>query len=116
MKRIQRNAVILLVVFVAGGAVFRGWSMAASIAIGGLLSVVNFHWMVAGVDRVIYRDFSKGVRSALLKYVVRLLLIFGVFFAIIHTSFLSVMGALLGVSVYVLAGMLEGVLLMFKVQ
>ena len=107
---------ILLVLLMVGGVIFSGWGMAASISIGGMISVVNFHWMVAGVDRMIGGDFRKGIRSAVLKYVARLLLIFGIFFAIIHVSFLSILGALLGLSVYVLAGMLEAVLLMFKVR
>ena len=116
MKRIQRNALILLGVFIAGGLIFYGWSMAVSILIGGALSILNFQWLVSGVDRVIYGDLRKGILSAVLKYVGRLVLILVVLFVMIHTSFLSVLGALLGLSVFVVAGMLEAVLMMFKTR
>ena len=114
--RIQRHALILLILFVSGGFIFSGWGMAVSVAIGGVLSVLNLHWMVAGVDRVIYVDSGKGAGWVILQYVARLLLIFITFFAIIHTSFLSLMGALLGLSVFVLAGIFEAVLLIFRVR
>lgn len=115
-RRVQRNALILLILFVTGGLIVSGWGMAASVSIGGVLSVLNFHWMVAGVDRVISRDSSKRAGWVILRYLARLLLIFITFFAIIHTSFLSLLGALFGLSVFVLAGMFEAVLLMFKAR
>ena len=114
--QVQRHALILLILFVSGGFIFSGWGMAVSVAIGGVLSLLNLHWMVAGVDRVIYGDSGKGAGWVILQYVARLLLIFITFFAIIHISFLSLMGALLGLSVFVLAGIFQAVLLMFRVR
>ncbi len=114
--RVQRNAWILLTLFAAGGLILSGWKVAASVSIGGILSVLNFHWMVAGVDRVIDRDSSKGAGWVILQYAARLLLIFITFFAIIQASFLSLLGALLGLSVFVLAGMFEAFLVLFKVR
>lgn len=90
--------------------------MALSVLIGGILSVINFHWLAAGVDRVLLGESKAGAPWLIAKYLGRLLLIFLAFFVIIQTSFLSVIGALLGLSVFVLAGMLEAVLMMFKMR
>ena len=76
--------------------------------------MINFHWMAAGVDRLIYTQDKEGIPSVLFKYLGRLLLIFISLFAIIHLPFLSLMGALLGFSVFVLSGMLEAILLLLK--
>jgi len=50
----------------------------------------------------------------LVKYIARLVLILLAFFAIFHSSFLSVFGAVAGLSVFVLSGMLEAILLLIK--
>jgi len=114
MKRIYRNALVILALMVPASALAFGFSMALSVLIGGLLAVINFHWMSAGVDALFRRAESAAVTATVVKYIARLLLIFVAFFAIIHSSFLSVLGALAGVSVFVLAGMLEAVLLLIR--
>lgn len=116
LPRIQRNALILLLLLGVGSAVVQGGAMALSVLLGGVLGILNFRWMAAGVDQLIYRGSGKGVGVTVAKFLGRLLLIFLAFFAIIHSSFLSLWGALLGLSVFVLAAMLEAVLLMFKVR
>jgi len=114
MKRIYRNALVILALMVPASALAFGFPMAVSVLIGGLLAVINFHWMSAGVDALFRRAESAAVTATVVKYIARLLLIFAAFFAIIHSSFLSVLGALAGVSVFVLAGMLEAVLLLIR--
>jgi hypothetical protein len=114
MKRIRRNALIILALMLPAAALAFGFRMALSVLIGGLLAVINFHWMATGVDAVLRRADSPRVTATVAKYIARLLLIFVVFFAIIHSSFLSVLGALAGLSVFVLAGMLEAVLLLIR--
>lgn len=114
MKRIHRNALAILALMVPGAALAFGIGMGLSVLIGGLLAVVNFHWMSAGVDALLKRADSARVTGTVVKYLARLVLIFLAFFAIIHSSFLSVLGALAGLSVFVLAGMLEAVLLLIR--
>ncbi len=111
MSRIIRNAVTLLLIFATGGWVFWDKWMAVSVVSGGLLALVNWSWMSAGVDRMLLRSGGDGsVRFALL-YVLRLALITGALFAIIHPSWVSPKGALVGLSAPVAAGMLEALFL-----
>ena len=67
-------------------------------------------WMAAGIGVVLGTPTSKKRGLAMLKYLLRLLLILGTLFAMIHFSFLSLLGALVGLSILVLAGMLEALI------
>lgn len=114
MKRIRRNALIILAVLLPAAAVGFDYRMALSVLAGGVLAVVNFHWMSAGVDALFKHAEARRLGPTVVKYLGRLLLILVAFFAIIHSSFLSLLGATVGFSIYVLAGMLEAVLLLMK--
>jgi hypothetical protein len=116
MKRIQRNALIFMILLTLGGMLFFGLQVGFSVLLGGALATVNFRWMAAGVDRVLGQANQAGAGGTVFKYIARLVLIFVAFFAIIQSSFLSVLGALAGLSVFVLAGMLEAVLLLFRID
>ncbi len=114
MKRIYRNSLILLLLMVIVGAIGWGIFMAVSILAGGGLAILNFHWLAGGVDRLLATGDRRRVGGVLVKYIARLVLILLAFFAIFHSSFLSVFGAVAGLSVFVLSGMLEAILLLIK--
>ena len=110
MTRILANAVWILIVLVVAGFFHQGGGMAVSILIGGLLALLNHHLMVAGIDAVLGTPTPGKRNLAMLKYVLRLLLILGTLFAMIRFSFLSLLGAIAGLSILVLAGMLEALI------
>jgi hypothetical protein len=109
-----RRAWWCLGVLVLAGGVVWGWAMALSIALGGGVALLNFLLMTAGIARVL--EGSRGRRPGwiLAGFVGRLLLILGGLFAIIHISFLSLYGALGGLSIFVLAGLLEAFKLLMR--
>src|SRR5690606_27162968 len=117
MERLSRHALIIAPLLLLGGLT---WSLEVglSILIGELLAWVNFRWMTAGVNRVLTVNTEvegeSPRRISLAKYLLRLLLIFSVLFAMIHFSFLSPIGTLLGLSIFVLSGMLEAILLLIQ--
>ena len=110
LKRVQANAGWILLALVVTGWLYRGPGTAVSVLIGGLLAFLNHHWMVGGIDAVLGSPTSAGRRQVLVKYLLRVLLILGTLFAMIHFSFLSLFGGILGLSVLVLAGMLEALI------
>ncbi len=114
MNRVVINAVWILAVLVVAGFLHRGPGVSVSILIGGLLALLNHHWMVAGIDAVLGTPTSQKRGLAMLKYVLRLILILGTLFAMIHFSFLSLLGAIVGLSILVLAGMLEALIRLVK--
>jgi hypothetical protein len=50
---------------------------------GGALAALSFLWLKQSLTRVLLREKAKAVRSAILLYVFRLILILGLFFIII---------------------------------
>lgn len=114
MSRIVRNARWALLLLTVAGAIWGGWGMALSVLVGGAVAWVNFHWMAAAVDRLLATEPKPGGAVGVGKYLLRLLLIFGTLFAMIHFPFLSLFGGLAGLSIFVLAGMWEAVLLLWK--
>ena len=100
----------ILIVLVMAGYFYQGPGVAVSILIGGLLALLNHHWMVAGIDAVLGTPTPAKCKQAMLKYLLRLLLILGTLFAMIHFYFLSLLGAIVGLSILVLAGMLEALI------
>ena len=115
MKRIVRNAYLLWAGLTLAGLLAWGWEVALSVAVGGGLATVNFRWLSKGVDGVLGTLGSgQQGRLAILKYVARLLLILIGVFAMIRLSFFSLWGLLTGLAIFVAAGMLEAVLLLFE--
>ena len=110
MTRVSANAVWILVVMVVGVGLCLSVRVSVSILVGGLLALLNHHWMVAGVDLALGNPTSDKRRLVMLKYLLRILLILGFLFAMIHFSFFSLLGAIIGLSIFVLAGMLEALI------
>ena len=110
LKRVQANTVWILIVLVLIGFFYQGPGTALSILIGGLLALLNHRWMVAGIDTMLGTPTPAGRKQAMLKYLLRLLLILGTLFAMINFSFLSLLGGIVGLSIFVLAGMLEALI------
>lgn len=114
MQRISRNALWVLLILTAAATAFFGWFEGLSVAAGGAVARLNFHWMSADIGRIL--SVSEGNEpkrpglASIWRYAGRLLLILAFLFAIIHFSFLSLIGALAGLSIYVLSGFLEIIL------
>ena len=113
-RRVHRIALwIGVVLAIAYGGFFRSWMAAASVIIGMALAWVNFRWMSAGITAVIVPANTKKIRSLLVKFLLRLVLIGAVLYAMIRVSRAGVGGVLLGLSMYVLAIMAEAILALF---
>lgn len=97
----------ILGIAAAGAGIAGGWQWAVSVLLGGLLAMVNLAWMTAGIDRVLGTGKPPPAIRTGIGYVARLLLLLLGFFAMIQLPFLKVWGGLLGLSVFVFAGILE---------
>jgi len=114
VKRITRNAVILLGLAVLTAALFYGWKDGFSVFVGGLFSVANFIWISKSSGRLLQPSATASGAAAAAGYLLRLVLIFGTLFAMIHFSFVSLWGVLLGLSVFVLSTILEAFILLYE--
>ena len=99
------------------GVASLGWGlgMGLSVLLGSGVAWLNFRWMQRGIDRALMGGPSRRSDIKIIaQYILRLLLILATLFAIIHFSFLSLGGGLVGLSIFVLAGMLEAVVLLYR--
>jgi len=107
LQRISRNAVLLLaVISLAGGLVYGLW-MAVSILAGAVAALINLKVL----DRLAGRLLAPDGKPSALRFLAlnggRMALMLGGLFAMMQIPFLSVPGAVLGLSVPILSAMLE---------
>lgn len=115
--RIRRAAVWTAAVFVlVSGLLFRVWIIPAFVALGAGLAWLNFRWLAAAVSGVVIPGNPEKIKYLVVKFLLRLVLILAVLYATIRVSFAAMMGLLLGLSVYVLAIMLEAVRALFQTR
>ena len=112
MSTLHKSAGRILCGLVLASWIWQGWGFAVSVLLGGLAALLNHSWMAAAVGRALGDPQEVPTSGVLIKYLLRLVLILGTLFAMIRFSFLSLTGALLGLSILVLAGMLEALLLL----
>jgi len=115
MKRIKRNAVWILGLMLVASLLFETRAFALSTLAGGLLALLNFNWLSRTVDQLlapVQGELQAPRSKAVLVYSgARVLLIFGTLFAMIQLSFFRPLGAVCGLSIFVLSGMLEAAIL-----
>jgi len=109
-RRVDRTGLILLIL--ASGVIFflYSWRAALSLAVGGVLSTVNFHWLKQAVDYVILEGGTGPVgKRVAWQYAGRYALIALTLYVTIRYSILVPALIVAGLLVYVLAILLESV-------
>jgi len=114
IEELKRRALFLLVAAVLVGGMVYGWGTGVSILLGGGLAWVNFRLKCQVVNALLGAGTVRNPTSLAMGFGAGLLLIFLGLFAIIHLSFLSLLGALVGLSIFVLAGLAEAVLMLVR--
>jgi hypothetical protein len=109
-RRVDRTGILLVIL--ASGITFFMYSgrAALSLALGGVLSTVNFHWLKQAVDYVILEGGSGPVgKRVMWQYAGRYALIALTLYVTIRYSILVPALIVAGLLVYVLAILLESV-------
>ena len=89
----------MLAVFVAVGAVLMPLRFALGVLLGGLISIVNFHWLGYDLRRV-FKNLSDGSKARIMfKYYIRFAVTAVVLYFIVSSSIVDVIGLLVGLSV-----------------
>jgi hypothetical protein len=103
---------------VLGAVFFWNWGGALSIAVGGMIALLNLKLLSRAVDQILGTELAAKKRVGMGRFVAgylgRLILILVGLFAIVYLSFLSLLGALIGLSIFVLAGFLEAIVLVVR--
>ncbi len=109
LRRIPREVLVLAALLAEAVAVLAGLPAGLLFLGGGALAALGFLWLRQSMTRFLLREKAGALRSAVLLYGLRLLLICGVFFIIIllFPKRLLAFGA--GFSVLILVMLAEGV-------
>jgi uncharacterized membrane protein (DUF485 family) len=109
-KRLEITNWILLAVLIAGSLPLRSTRFSLGILLGGLISVVNFHWLYRNLLRAFAKNMSV-LRSAMLwRYYIRLAVTAALLFGIISGNIVDAIGLVIGLSVVVLTIVLTTIL------
>jgi hypothetical protein len=109
-RRVDRTALILLILASGITLVLSSARAAGSIAAGGVLSTINFHWLKQAVDFVILEGGTGPVgKRVAWQYAGRYALIALTLYVTIRFSLLVPALIVAGLLVYVLAILLESV-------
>ena len=109
-RRVDRTALILVVLVCGIAFYFYSGRAALSLAVGGALSTINFHWLKRAVDYVILEGGSGPVgKRVAWQYAGRYALIALTLYVTIRSSILVPALIVAGLLVYVLAILLESV-------
>jgi hypothetical protein len=93
----------------------RWWFVPLSVLFGGVLGLLNFHFLATSVERIYLRQGATSALSTLAAAIITILklaAIFVILFVVIKWRLLHIFGVLAGLSLCFLAVLWEGVALM----
>jgi hypothetical protein len=118
IERVQRIMIVISIALLATAQVYFGWRIAIGVALGNVISYVNFHWLkrvVAGVaDLAAQSATAVSARSIVMRFLVRYFLMALLGFAILTVSRESLYGFFAGLLVTVAALLCEAVYEAYK--
>lgn len=101
---------------VAASALFMNLKLTSSLLLGGLLGILNYHWLATSVASTIQLglDGKKSRIRRASRYVLRYFVIAAVLFLAYKANVISIPAALLGMSSFVVAIFVEAFMQMYK--
>jgi hypothetical protein len=92
---------ILLGVLLLLSLLFMSTRFALGVFFGGLISIINFHWLYKNLQNVFARLSGSAKSAMMFKYYIRLAVTAVVLFLIITSNKVDVVGLLIGLSIVV---------------
>jgi hypothetical protein len=113
-KRLEITNWILLAVLVAGSLFLRSTRFSLGILLGGLISIVNFHWLYRNLMNVFSKHLNRARAALMLRYYLRLAVTAIALYWIISRNIVDVIGLVIGLSVVVLNIVLTTILVLSR--
>jgi hypothetical protein len=101
-KRLEFTNWILLAVLIAGSFLLHSARFSLGILCGGLISIVNFHWLYRNLRNVFAKHLNRARAALMLRYYIRLAVTAFVLYWVISGNLVDVIGLVIGLSVVVL--------------
>ncbi|MEK6655112.1 MAG: ATP synthase subunit I [Thermodesulfobacteriota bacterium] len=93
---------ILLAILVVGSLLLHSSRFSLGVLYGGLISIVNFHWLYRNLLNVFTKYPMQARKALLLRYYIRLTVLAFVLYWIISGNLVDVIGLVIGLSVVVM--------------
>ena len=113
-KRLEFTNWIVLAVFLAISAVFLSNRFTLGILLGGLISILNFHWLYHNLKNVFQSLTERAKFSIMAKYYLRFILTAILLFIIIANDLVHVFGLLIGLSIVVINIIMTTIMMISK--
>jgi hypothetical protein len=98
LGKIEITNWITLGIFFAISFIFLSFRFCLGILLGGLISIVNFHWLERDLNRFFQRLMEGSKSSTFFKYFIRFAVTAVVLYFIISADIVNVIGLLIGLS------------------
>ena len=113
-RRLEITNWVLLAVLIAGSLFLREDRFSLGILIGGLISIVNFHWLYRNLLSVFTKHLNRARAALMLRYYLRLAVTALVLYWVISRDLADVIGLVIGLSVVVANIVLTTVLVLSR--
>ena len=105
--RVFRTMIVLVTVAVACGLAVAAWRTASGLAVGGALSILNYHWLRTSMASVFQNQSYTRPRISILKYILRYLVITAILGGTYKLQIISLPAAIVGLCSFVPAFFIE---------
>ena len=115
-SRIEITNWVVLAILILISWFFMSRAFVLGILLGGLISIINFHWLYRDLKRV-FRQLTNGSQAAIMfKYYIRFIITGIVIFFVITRTEASVIGLVIGLSLVVINILLNAFINMFSLK
>ena len=101
-RRLEITNWIFLSVLVAGSLFFQSVRLTLGILGGGLISIVNFHWLYRNLLSVFTKHLNRARAALMIRYYLRLAVTAVVLYVLISGDLVNVIGLVIGLSIVVM--------------
>jgi hypothetical protein len=113
-KRLESTNWIILVALVGSSLFLNTTRFSLGIFCGGLISVVNFHWLYRNLMNVFTKHPDRAKKAVLIHYYIRLAITAFLLFWVISGNLVDIIGLIIGLSVVPLNMILTTILVLSK--
>ncbi len=113
-KRLEITNWIILTALVGSSLIFSSTRLSLGLLCGGLVSVINFHWLYRNLMSVFIKNPDGAKKAVLIHYYIRLAVTAFLLFWIISGDRVDIIGLVIGLSVVPLNMVLTTILVLTK--
>jgi hypothetical protein len=113
-KRLEITNWIILTALVGSSLIFSSTRLSLGLLCGGLVSVINFHWLYRNLMSVFIKNPDGAKKAVLIHYYIRLAVTAFLLFWIISGDRVDIIGLVIGLSVVPLNMILTTIMVLTK--